>query len=264
MSRYGLLYPEYWDGPTGRRIQTAGGKNATLLGAYLTSNRRATMLGLYRLPLADVMTDTPLSLADLVDAFAVLEDLQFAEYDADSEYVWVREMARFRLGLGAHPKTTAALLKTDKRVEHVQKLYAALDDNPFLVPFFDRYHAVLHLNPRIVSEPLGSPLGAPTKSGTGTEVQKYRKARAVQRTVKSNRAKPRDPVENQNGKDRAPDVATDALYRKIAHEALAAVGAGGSIVDVTEEFKTLCARRRLAYDSTLAASVLASVLVSSR
>ena len=145
MSYYGVVFPEYWDGVTGRAIARHGGGHALLLGAYLMSCRNANMIGLYYLPLDPLPRLLCLNARQLPKAFAALEAEQFAFYDSTTEYVWVREMARFRVGLRPD---RPALDPDDNKVAGVNKVYRLLAENPFLGPFFDRYQKILHLEKR--------------------------------------------------------------------------------------------------------------------
>lgn len=145
-SYYGVLFPEFWTGPTGRAIR-AEGKDAQILACYLVSCRDATMLGLYRIPLDTIRFETGLGDKGLLRAFAGLVRAEFADYDLRTEHTWVREMAKFRLGLVKSP-----LKVGDKRVKGVRNLYGKLPDNPFLAPFFDRYAKQLRLLTRRTSE----------------------------------------------------------------------------------------------------------------
>lgn len=138
-SYYGIVFSEFWTGDTGAHIREAG-KDALILAFYLMSCRHGTMLGLYRLPYADIRYETGLGLKGIARAFDALEQHQFAAYDVLSQHVWVKEMAKFRLGLNKKP-----LEKTDKRVTHVRKMYDELPENPFLAHFYDRYHTDLFL-----------------------------------------------------------------------------------------------------------------------
>jgi len=141
-SYYGYLFPEYFTGNTGREIARRGGAHAQLLGAYLTANRSATMLGLYAAPLAVIVSDIhSLSTDQVAKAFGVLQETGFARYDSVTEVVWVVEMARIRLQL--MPKQ--ALKEDDKRVLAMQKLYDRCVPNPFLSPFHTKYRNVLRL-----------------------------------------------------------------------------------------------------------------------
>lgn len=132
-SYYGVIFPEFWTGLTGREIRLTGGKNAQLLSLYLATNRHANMLGLYHLLVDDVHHETGLSLKAIERGYQVVATTAFATYDAATAFVWVRQMARFRLGLqngvGLHPD--------DKRVMAINRIYHALPQNPFLGEFFD-------------------------------------------------------------------------------------------------------------------------------
>lgn len=169
MSRYGVAWPSYWTGPTGQDIQRLGGKSATLLGAYLMFNDSMNMLGLYRVMTKTITIETPLTARELPKAFAVLAQVEYADYDAVTEFVWVREMARYRLAL---TPDKPHLDSDDKRVKGAQSIYEALGDNPFLAGFFQRYGKALHLRrlrssdryPQPVA--LGSPIEAPSKPVT--------------------------------------------------------------------------------------------------
>ena len=61
-SYYGVVFPEFWTGPTGRQLREHGGKDAQLLGLYLISNRHTNMLGLYRLRIDDIRHESGLGL----------------------------------------------------------------------------------------------------------------------------------------------------------------------------------------------------------
>jgi hypothetical protein len=125
-SHYGIVFPEFWSGETGREIRTHGGKDGQLVGLYLMSAPNATMIGLFALPLRDLKHDTGIGVKGLVRAFTVLGGLGFADYDARTEHVWVREMAKFRLGL----QKRSPLDPDDKRVTGIQRLYDKLSEKP--------------------------------------------------------------------------------------------------------------------------------------
>jgi len=167
MSRYGVLFPEYFDGPTGREIQRLGGNNALVLGAFMMSNRLSNMIGLYRLPLATITPSvTHLKGRGILRAIGALVAADFISYDFGTEFVWVHEMARIRVGL---PLKESRLKADDNRVRFINSLYKGLEDNPFLQQFFHRYAKTLHLKGERTSQlhhhmsPLPSPLEAPPK-----------------------------------------------------------------------------------------------------
>lgn len=150
MSYYGVIFPEFWTGHTGRALRERGGKDAQLLGLYLASNRHANMLGLYHVLAADIRQDTGLSFKAMEKGFGVLEETTFATFDLETAFVWVRQMARFRLGLHAGE----ALHPADKRVVAVNRLYAHLEMNPFLGSFYDVNRTLLCLRGRREGSPL--------------------------------------------------------------------------------------------------------------
>lgn len=102
------------------------------------------MIGLYQLPLQDLRIESGLTASALSNALQVLHRLKFATYDLQTQHVWVREMAKFRLGL--HRRTPLA--PEDNKVQGAQKLYDKLAANPFLDAFFDRYGKEVRLQRR--------------------------------------------------------------------------------------------------------------------
>jgi hypothetical protein len=140
MRSYTILLSPFWTGPTGKRI-TAAGKDARIVSTYVLSCDHSNMIGLYRLPLLYVMEETGLKRREILSAIEKLRSLEFSQYDEDTEFVWVREMARIQNGL--LPGET--LKEEDKRSKGIVALYKHLPSNPFLGPFFDRYADALRL-----------------------------------------------------------------------------------------------------------------------
>jgi len=154
-SYYGVMFPEFWTGRTGRELRRRGGKDAQILAMYLASNRHANMLGLYPLAGDDVQHETGLKPKELVRAFQVADECDYARYDATTEFVWVVSMARFRLGLKLGETLTAG----DKRVVGVNKLYHGIAGNPFLEAFYDYYRDVLQLSKPRAAYGTATPMG---------------------------------------------------------------------------------------------------------
>src|SRR4051812_31066031 len=98
--QYGVLFPRFWEGTTGRHIQEKG-RDAVILAAYLASCRHANMIGLYELPLIFIDRELPVLRSRLyvLQAFQALQEAEYATFDMGTEHVWVKEMARVRLGL---------------------------------------------------------------------------------------------------------------------------------------------------------------------
>jgi len=148
-SYYGVIFPEFWTGRTGRELRERGGKDAQLLGLYLASNRHANMLGLYRLLVDDIRHETGLGVKAIERGYESAAAAGYAKFDAGSSYVWVLNMARFRLGL----QIGDVLHPDDKRLPAIARIYHALDPNPFLGDFFDVNQKILRLKKR--RDPIG-------------------------------------------------------------------------------------------------------------
>jgi hypothetical protein len=154
-SYYGVIFPEFWTGTTGRQLR-AHGKDAQLIGLYLATNRHANMLGLYRLGLDDVRHETGLGTKAIEKGLQAAAQTGYALFDALTEFAWVRQMARFRLGL----KAGESLRDGDKRTQAVSRIYHAIEANPFLGDFYDANRKILPLGRRRDSVGLVVPLGA--------------------------------------------------------------------------------------------------------
>lgn len=154
-SYYGIIFPEFWTGTTGRQLR-AWGKDAQLIGLYLASNCHANMLGLYRLGLDDVRHETGLGLKAIEKGLQAAAESGYALFDASTEFVWVRQMARFRLGL----KAGEGLRDGDKRAQAISRIYHAIEANPFLGEFYDLNRKILPLGRRRESIGLVVPFSA--------------------------------------------------------------------------------------------------------
>jgi len=170
VSPYGIVTGDFWTGPTGKAIRAAGGKDAQILALYLMSAHHATMIGLYRLSFHAIVEESGLTDEEVTIGFAALEHVHFASFDTETEHVWVREMAKYRLNL-----TGAPLAKKDKRLVGAQRLFDSLLPNPYLIPFYERYRIELRLTrpPKSRLLPLqrtfegaSKPLGSPNKHRT--------------------------------------------------------------------------------------------------
>lgn len=255
-SYYGVVFPEFWTGPTGKAIR-AEGKDAVILALYLMTCRYATMIGLFRLLVDDVKAETGLAEKGLVRGFEALQRLAFADYDATTQHVWVREMAKFRM----HLYKTSPLIVGDNRIAGAQNLYDHLAANPFLEAFFDRYAKDIRLKGRrsigvLVATPLQvatskglqGPRSQITESGTGTETGTGKSTGAARRPVEIS-------VENS--------VGTFGFYCVLAEEAvlLSAERDGDlSHSNIAEWMKILCSQRRVYYDGDVVRKAIDAVL----
>jgi len=231
VDRYSQIYPGIWDGSSALEIAETGGAAAQLMALYLTTNPACNMIGLYPLDPLMMRVHVALTPRQIATALAVLDQIQFAHYDSATKVVWVREMAKFQLGLQHRP-----LSPTDKRVVGVQRLYASVRGNPWLGAFFDRYQAELHLNKRRDFEGVAKPLpeglrrgftGAsegitsPLEASDQSAVQQGSGDQELQQEQKDQRrSRVAMPSANEN------DNENPALLTKLAHGVLDDVDAG--------------------------------------
>lgn len=223
---FGVTFDTWWTGTTGREIGQRGGCAAQVVAHYLTANPHANMIGLYhvRLSIAREHIGT-LTARVLERAMVVIGETGFADYDTATEYVWVREMARFRLQLD---KKTRLVAKDKRRIGAV-KLFTSVRPNPFLAPFHAKYRLNLQLpEPRAFNgewKPLRYPLREPCISG-----------------ISNQESLSRDPKSDQADQEQRADA--HRVLVRLAHDALTS-----HPDDAKEELKTLAARAGIPYDS---------------
>jgi len=137
MRTYGKVTPGFWIGETGRQLRAAGAE-VQVVALYLLSSPHARMIGCYYQPLAFIAHETGLAPDAVRRAIEKATEIGFCDYDYETEFVWVYEMARFQIG--------EQLTANDKRCKGVQQQYLDLPDNRFLRPFFERYAKTFHLS----------------------------------------------------------------------------------------------------------------------
>ena len=98
------------------------------------------MIGLYYLPVPVILHESGLSAEAVERALTALCRIRFAEYDPESEYVWVYEMAQWQV-LGNREIASPR----DKRVKGVRQQLQRLGRNPFTPRFHDKYAAAFRL-----------------------------------------------------------------------------------------------------------------------
>ncbi len=164
MREYARLSPTFWTGGTGKELRGLD-PEVKVLALYLLSAPGSNMLGLYYLPLPVIAHECGQSIEVTERGLATLAGLGFAEYDPESEFVWVIEMARWQV-LGR----SVALKPSDKRVAGVSRELQQLSRNPFTARFCDKYRDALRLEapPTPSSEKdLASPFDGPSDGFEG-------------------------------------------------------------------------------------------------
>lgn len=150
---YSALYPEIFTGRTGRELRAHPPDVREILVYFIASPLKSGY-GLYKVSLGHITHDTGRPEASVRNSIDVLRALGAIEYDFDSEWVWVREMAKFQFQLPLKPN--------DFRIRSAKKWYDRTlpDTCPFLGQWWDRYAEDFHLESDTPPGPLvrrGSP-----------------------------------------------------------------------------------------------------------
>lgn len=149
MREYARFAPAFWLSKICKDIRRAGVEGVVMAG-YLKTAPLSNMLGLYPLSLPAAGHETGLGFEGASKGLQICIKAGLCDYDEDSEFVWVFDMAREQIG--------EALKVSDNQVKNVQKQYAAMEENPFLAGFYDRYGTDFHLpEKRGAGAPLASP-----------------------------------------------------------------------------------------------------------
>lgn len=139
MKTFSKAFGSFWTGATGKRLTGYGPYPKLLAWYFLTSPAAlaADNYGLFHVERATIERHLECDRAALFDAVAVLAEHQFAFWDSDSEWVWVREAAAWQYGTPLLPK--------DYVCTNARKWYRQLPRNPWLGYWFDRYLTDLNL-----------------------------------------------------------------------------------------------------------------------
>ena len=154
MRDYGMVSPRFWIGETGRKLRKL--PDAQRVAMYLLTAPMADMTGVFYCPVATILNDvgapceppaypskglstpsegalTPLDrgFEGVKKALFTLQELGFCVYDFESEYVFVKEMARWQIA----PK----LKPSDNRSKGLRKTVENMP-NPMRARFIARYN----------------------------------------------------------------------------------------------------------------------------
>lgn len=155
MREYGVVSPMFWIGETGRALRK--NPNAQRVAIYLMTAPSSEMTGVFYCPLSSILNDVGIfeapckSLASpsegakegwsdplegVKQAILTLIELDFCFYDFESEFVFVKEMARWQIG--------ESLKEKDNRVVGLRK-YVKSMPKPIAARFLKRYNDDFHL-----------------------------------------------------------------------------------------------------------------------
>ena len=204
MRKYSSITPKFWIGKTGRKLR--GDISAKLVAAYLLSCPNNEMTGVFYCPLCQISAETGLPLEapsvplpspfqgplkGIRDALETLQREDFAIYDYESEYVFVKKMALFQIASELKP--------TDKRVTGIKTAIESMPEN-FKYLFIKEYNECFNLGFKDIPAPdfeefcnktqgenkiFESPLEAPSKALRSQEQEQEQEQETYTRTEKS-------------------------------------------------------------------------------
>lgn len=148
MREYASISPRFWIGDTGRKLR--GNPEAQVLALYLMSNHHTNMIGVYHCTLGYMAEDTGLTLKKAQDALRDLVAAGFCEYEAETDTVFVIQMAKYQVGEDLHPG--------DKRLAGIKKSYRNIGSDHIRSRFFATYSVAYSL------EQIGPPAAPATPS----------------------------------------------------------------------------------------------------
>ena len=155
MREYGVVSPLFWIGETGRALRK--NPDAQRVAIYLMTAPSSEMTGVFYCPLSSILNDVGIFEAPLKPlirpsegasegvysplegvkrAILTLMKLDFCFYDFESEFVFVKEMARWQIG--------ESLKENDNRVVGLRK-YVKSMPKPIAARFIERYNEDFHL-----------------------------------------------------------------------------------------------------------------------
>lgn len=169
MRKYSSITPKFWIGKTGRKLR--GDISAKLVAAYLLSCPNNDMTGVFYCPLCQISAETGLPLEapsvplpspfqgplkGIREALETLQRENFAIYDYESEYVFVKKMALFQIAPELKP--------TDKRVTGIRTAIESMPDN-FKHLFIKEYNECFNLGFKNIPSPEIQEFGVQSQEG---------------------------------------------------------------------------------------------------
>ena len=237
MRKYSSITPKFWIGKTGRKLR--GDISAKLVAAYLLSCPNNDMTGVFYCPLCQISAETGLPLEapsvplpspfqgplkGIREALETLQREDFAIYDYESEYVFVKKMALFQIAPELKP--------TDKRVTGIKTAIESMPEN-FKYLFIKEYNECFNLGFKDIPAPdfkefcnqtqeenktVESPLEAPSKALRSQEQEQEQEQETHTRTEKSE--KQQEVLESFAGRECEKPVSlkTEAIEEELPLE----------------------------------------------
>ena len=144
MREYGCISPKFWVGKTGRSLR--GHQDAQLVALYLMSCPSAEMYGVFYCSMSSIAHEVGFDLCPsegaskgllrVKQALSMLHKEGFLVYDFESEYVFIKEFAKWQVA--------DHLSANDKRVISARNATESMPE-PLRSMFIERYNEAFHL-----------------------------------------------------------------------------------------------------------------------
>lgn len=236
MRDYGMVSPRFWIGETGRKLRKL--PDAQRVAMYLLTAPMADMTGVFYCPVATILNDvgapceplaypskglstpsegalTPLDrgFEGVKKALLTLQELGFCVYDFESEYVFVKEMARWQIA----PK----LKPSDNRSKGLRKTVENMP-KPMRARFIERYNKDFSLGfDEGIEEKPASPLEAPSEP---LRSQEQEQEQDINKNLSDERFSSDSPALALDGESDAPKSAPGIPMQKIVETYNAKLG----------------------------------------
>lgn len=211
MRDYGIVSPRFWIGETGRKLRSM--PYAQRVAMYLLTAPASEMTGVYYCPVATILNDVGLpseslardhegALKAVKEALKTLRSLNFCEFDFDSEYVFVKEMARWQIAEKLKP--------TDNRVKGIIKTVESMPE-PMRSRFIARYNDDFSLGFEVEKQQKSEAPSEPLRS----QEQEQEQEQDINKDVSDETSSSDSPELSLDGESDAPKRAPSVPLQKI-------------------------------------------------
>ncbi len=231
MRDYGKVSPRFWIGETGRKLRKM--PDAQRIAMYLMTAPMAEMTGVFYCPIATILNDVGAPYEGLQResegaskglargqedpskghqrgvegvkrALEALKELDFCFYDFESEFVFVKEMARCQIAEKLKP--------SDNQVKGIRKLVENMP-KPMRARFIERYNKDFSLGfDEEIEEKPASPLEAPSEP---LRSQEQEQEQDINKNLSDERFSSDSPELSLDGESDAPKRAPSVPLQKI-------------------------------------------------
>lgn len=211
MRDYGIVSPRFWIGETGRKLRSM--PYAQRVAMYLLTAPASEMTGVYYCPVATILNDVGLPSESLardhegafkavMEALKALQSLDFCEFDFDSEYVFVKEMARWQIAEKLKP--------TDNRVKGIIKTVESMPE-PMRARFIVRYNDDFSLGFEVEKQQKNEAPSEPLRS----QEQEQEQEQDINKDVSDETSSSDSPALTLDGESDGPKRAPSVPLQKI-------------------------------------------------